>query len=130
MSAVTWESVVAPSAEPVAAQRPRLVSVPTGRDLPVRPLAQIRPTRAGRLAVTLGVALVLAMVAGWLLVAPSGGAEAGSVVTVRSGETLSGIVADRLPGMDLSVAVAQVLELNDLPNSQVQAGQVLVLPRS
>jgi hypothetical protein len=131
MSAVTWESVAGASAAPGVAPvaRPRLVSVPTGAAVPTPPLGRIRLTRAGRLVVTLGVALVLAMLAGWAVVAPSGAPEPGSVVTVRAGQTLSGIVSAALPGVDQSVAIAEVRELNDLASSQVQAGQVLVLPR-
>jgi hypothetical protein len=129
MSAVTWESVVGPSPEPAPAPRPRLVSVPTGADIPTRTPDRIRLTRAGRLAITLGVALVLAMLAGWGMVAPSGGPQAGSVVTVGAGQTLSGIVSAALPGVDQAMASAEVRELNDLATSQVQAGQVLVLPR-
>jgi hypothetical protein len=131
MSAVTWESVAGASPTPDVAHvaRPRLVSVPTGSAVPTPPLGRIRLTRAGRLVLTLGVALVVAMLAGWALVAPSGSPEPGSVVTVQAGQTLSGIVSATLPGVDPSVAMAEVRELNDLANSQVQAGQVLVLPR-
>lgn len=127
MSAVTWESA-APVLEPVRPARPRLVSVPTGAE--VRgPSVAVRPTRAARLAITLGVALLLAVVAGWLMVAPADAPRAGAVVTVQAGDTLSEIVAAQLPGLDSAVAMAQVRQLNDLPTSQLRAGQVLVLPQ-
>ena len=129
MSAVTWESMGAPALEPARPARRRLVSVPTGADVVELPLGRIRPTRTGRLAVTLGVALLAATVAGWSLVGPARGPESGSVVTVHAGQTLSGIVAAELPGLDPAVAVAEVVALNDLPSAQLGVGQVLILPK-
>jgi hypothetical protein len=47
---------------------------------------------------------------------------------VLPGETLYGIVGSQLPGVDVRDGVAQVVELNALPGSSVQAGQRLALP--
>ncbi len=127
MSAVTWEGV--PTRAPERVVRPRLVSVPTGTDVPERPLHAVRVTRRGRLVLTLGVALALSVGIGWASVAPSSGPEAGAVVTVTAGQTLSGIVASHLPGVDAGVAMTEVRQLNDLATSELLAGQVLVLPR-
>lgn len=127
MSAVTWESVA--PAESLAPRRRHLTSVPTVPAVADRRLESIRLTRSGRLAITLGIALAASIGAGWAIVAPAAAPEAGAVVTVQAGDTLSGIVAAQRPDLDLGVGIAAVVELNDLPNAHVRAGQVLVMPK-
>lgn len=54
-----------------------------------------------------------------------------ATVTVADGETLwHHAKALAAPGEDLRDVVDLIIELNDLPNSQLQAGQQLLLPVS
>ena len=129
-AAVAWDLSPTPArartARPARPARPRLVSVPCGDSVAVRPAAPLRITRAGRLAITLaGVAAVAVAVA-----FPSG-APAGSgdhATTVQPGQTLSEIAAQQLPGLAVPDAVARIQIANDLTSAQVHAGQSLVIP--
>lgn len=107
--------------------RPHLVLVPTGPDAPRR--RRVRRTRLGRLAVTV---VVTGMLIGLALSVVSGSGGAGGArypVTVAPGQTLSEIAAHELPGVPVSDAVADIQLANNLPSGQVEAGQVLVIPR-
>jgi hypothetical protein len=105
--------------------RPQLRLVPTGRD--VRPA--LRLSRRGRLAVTLVVAatvlaLTIAVAAG------SGAAEpvVQGTATVSSGQTLSEVAAQQLPGLPVPDGVARLQLVNHLTSTQIHAGQILLLP--
>ena len=109
-----------PGARPAAA-RP----VPTGA---------VRLTRRGRLVATL--VLLAGFLAGGVLLAgglASAGTEPGAAataqrVTVAPGETLWSIAQREAPDADPRDTVADILELNHLTSSAVEAGSVLLLP--
>jgi hypothetical protein len=126
-AAVAWDVAPAPVRMPVRLVRPQLVSVPTGEDVVIRPAGPLRLTRAGRLAITVTVA-VAAVVLATLL---SGGASAAVVdhsTTVGTGQTLSEVAAAQLPQLSISEAVARLQVANDLSGSDVHAGQTLLIP--
>lgn len=132
-AAVAWDLSPTPArartARPARPARPRLVSVPCGDAVAVRPAAPLRITRAGRLAITLAVVAAVA-VAVAIAAFPSG-APAGSgdhATTVQPGQTLSEIAAQQLPGLAVPDAVARIQIANDLTSAQVHAGQSLVIP--
>ncbi len=120
----------APPARHDAPCRPRLVVVPSGPSVAsgsrVRAERRLRPTPLGRLVV---LVVVAGLATGLALAAFGGSGGARGSVTVTPGETLSQIAAHELPGRSLDDAVAAIQLANDLPNGQVQAGQVLVIPR-
>ena len=98
--------------------------------------APARLTRRGRLLLTL---LTLVLLVGTAVLATgSGSAVAGLLggpdpaaiqqVRVRPGETLWAIAERTAPGVDPRDTVAQIMDLNALTTSAVQAGQVLLLP--
>lgn len=99
---------------------------------------RVRLTRRGRLLLT-GVVLLL-LVGGLLLagvvtggVPASAGSEPGHAavaerVTVRPGDTLWAIALREAPGVDPRATVAEILDLNALDSSAVEAGSVLLLP--
>jgi LysM domain len=127
-AAVAWDVTTAPAPAPQRPDRPQLVSVPCGKAVPVVPAAPLRLTRAGRLAITLTV-LVAAVVASLALL--SGGASATVIdhsTTVGSGQTLSEVAAQQLPGLPVADAVARIQVANDLASSEVHAGQTLLIP--
>ncbi len=106
--------------------RPGLVLVPTGAA--VAGHARLRPTRAARLiatvVVTLALAAALSVAAGaWGSAAPDPHS-----VTVRSGQTLSEIAARELPDLPVGTAVTRIQLANAMSSSQVDAGEVLVIP--
>jgi hypothetical protein len=131
-AAVAWDIATAPVAAPGRLPgrpvRPSLTSVPCGEAAVARPAAPVRITRAGRLAVTLTVAVALAVLA---LVLFPGGAS-GTVIdpstTVQSGQTLSEVAARELPQLPVADAVARIQVANDLASAQVHAGQSLLIP--
>jgi hypothetical protein len=99
-----------------------------------RPAGPVRLTRRGRLVATL--VLLAGFLAGGVLLAgglASAGTEPGAAataerVTVAPGETLWGIAEREAPGTDPRDTVAEILELNHLQSSAVEAGSVLLLP--
>lgn len=97
-----------------------------------RPHASLRLTRRGRLVVLL---LALAVCAVGSLAIASSGAATGTAqhapveyVTVLPGDTLWAIANDVAPDADPRDTVAEIVELNALPGSTVQAGQRLAVP--
>ena len=85
--------------------------------------------RRGRLAVTLVVATaVLALT----IVVAAGSGAADPVVqgttTISSGQTLSDVAAQQLPGLPVPDGVARLQLVNHLTSTQIHAGQILLLP--
>lgn len=116
--------------------------------------AQLRLTARGRRVVRLGgwlvvtAVVVLALLLAWLVaasvVAPGASAGDGSgavrsgvevrepqevvEVVVLPGDTLWGIAREHAPSQDPRSVVAAVVELNDLSDAAVQAGEALRVP--
>lgn len=109
------------------AQAPRPASI-------VRASGPVRLTRRGRLVTTLvllaGFLTGGALVTGGLATAGTepGSAATAERVTVAPGDTLWSIAEREAPGTDPRDTVAEILELNHLESSAVQAGSVLLLP--
>lgn len=82
-----------------------------------------------RLAVTLSVVAVAMSMALGLGAGGAGAATAplGSV-EVRAGQTLSEIARAEMPGIATVEAVARIQLANEMPSTEVTAGQVLVIP--
>jgi hypothetical protein len=99
----------------------------------------IRLTRRGRLLLTLVVGALVAVVAVLALGSPSAGAGAGAGqplaatsyerVTVEPGQTLWALANEIAPSEDPREVVAQIMDLNAMSSSNVQAGEVLLIPR-
>jgi hypothetical protein len=127
-AAVAWDVAPAPLRVPGRPARPHLVSVPCGRDAVAAPTAPVRITRAGRLAITSVVLVVLVAAA---IAMFSGGASATVIdhsTTVQAGQTLSQIATQQLPGLPVADAVARIQIANDLTSSDIHAGQSLLIP--
>lgn len=100
--------------------------------------APLRLTRRGRLALT-GLSAVVATAA---LLAALGGVGAGEAtaqsgrptveprraVLVHPGDSLWSLAAGIDPGSDRRDVIDEIVRINDLPSSQVSAGQTLLLP--
>jgi hypothetical protein len=123
----------------ISAGLPARASTRSRRTQPVQPArthaaGPVRLTRRGRLVATL--VLIAGFLAGGVLLAgglASAGTEPGAAataqrVTVAPGETLWGIAEREAPGTDPRDTVAEILELNHLQSSAVEAGSVLLLP--
>ncbi|WP_345508499.1 LysM peptidoglycan-binding domain-containing protein [Terrabacter aeriphilus] len=117
--------------------RPRLVSVPTGREAGRAARAAraardarvpMRLTRFGRLVVSLLVASVVALLAVGLAGQLASATGEPRTLTVQPGQTLSGIAARELPGLSRADGVLELQLANGLSSSQVHAGQQLVVP--
>lgn len=128
-AAVAWDVRPAPVRRPAGPSRPRLVSVPCGDSVVERPAAPLRLTRAGRLAITVSVAVALVVLAIALFPGGASGTVVDHSTTVQSGQTLSEVAARELPQLPLRDAVAQIQVANDLSSEQVHAGQSLLIPR-
>lgn len=111
--------------------RPQLVLVPTGRQSVAAARAAapaMRLTRFGRLVRTVLVAGVISVLGVGLagqLASASGDAR---TVTVRAGQTLSGIAARELPELSVTDGVVELQVANHLSTSQIHTGQQLVIP--
>jgi hypothetical protein len=131
-AAVAWDIATAPVAAPGRLPgrpvRPSLTSVPCGEAAVARPAAPVRITRAGRLAVTLTVAVALAVLALVLFPGGASGTFIDHSTTVQSGQTLSEVAARELPQLPVADAVARIQVANDLASAQVHAGQSLLIP--
>lgn len=129
MSTITH---LAPTSAPVSlpwsptSQRRRGVGV-AGQP-PAHPL---HLTRRGRLArtllLTLATVLLATLATGGLL---AGATSAERTVTVQPGQTLSHLAQSNLPDLSLERGVLALQEANGLSSSDVQAGQVLVVPEA
>jgi LysM repeat protein len=132
---------VSVTSRPCGQRRPRRaigVTAPHGHDF-VRGSARgvggqstLRLTRRGRLVILvmlLAVGAVLSMA-----VASSGAASSAAeqvpvqYVTVAPGDTLWSIAGEVAPGTDRRDTVAEIVELNALDGSSVQAGQRIAVP--
>lgn len=113
------------------AERPHLVLVPTGAAAVHAARARqpkMRLTRFGRLVVSLFVAAVLvALVTAFAGSLASASAEV-ELITVRAGQTLSGIAAEHLPELAIRDAVVELQIFNNLSTDQIHAGQTLRIP--
>ncbi|MBJ8345033.1 LysM peptidoglycan-binding domain-containing protein [Antrihabitans sp. YC2-6] len=94
--------------------------------------AEQKPSFAVTLAAGLLSALVVAGILGaWNMRTDglSGGAPSTTaVVRVHNGETLSDVAARVAPGTPVAQVVAEILDLNGLPNADVHVGQTLITP--
>jgi LysM domain len=127
-AAVAWDLSTAPVRVPARPARPRLVLVPTGDVLPAEPARHVRLTRAGRLAITLTMAIAAAVLALSMFGGGSAAPAIDHATTVEQGQTLSQIAAEQLPQLPVAEAVAQLQLANNLPSAHVHAGQSLVIP--
>lgn len=92
----------------------------------------VRLTARGR-AVFLGLLVVLGLAASLLTASVSGAGTSSTpvpvqYVTVAPGQTLWAIAAEVAPSADRRDTIAQILELNALSGSSVQAGQRIAVP--
>ncbi|MBC9823037.1 LysM peptidoglycan-binding domain-containing protein [Terrabacter sp. MAHUQ-38] len=138
MSAIVLEAVHQPHVREVVrprpAGRPNLVSVPTGSEAVRAARAAgsaqppIRLTRFGRLVVALLVAAVISVLAVGLVGQIASASVEPRVVTVQSGQTLSGIAARELPDLPTGEGVVELQIANALSTSHIHTGQQLVIP--
>ena len=121
----------------ISAGLPARASTSARRPAPVpsaRAAGPVRLTRRGRLLATL--VLLAGFLAGGVLLAGGlatagtdpGAAATAERITVAPGETLWSIAEREAPGTDPRDTVAEILELNHLQSSAVEAGSVLLLP--
>ena len=135
MSAIVLEAVRQPhTEEPARSQstgRPRLVLVPTGPEA-ARAARAARPpmrlTRFGRLVVALLVAAVVSVLGVGLAGQLASATGEPRTVTVRSGQTHSGIAARELPELATSEGVVELQIANGLSTTAIHSGQQLVIP--
>ncbi|MEP7160074.1 MAG: LysM peptidoglycan-binding domain-containing protein [Dermatophilaceae bacterium] len=115
----------APEGAPPRQRHLRLVPPPASA-----PSRAWRLTRRGRLARTLLVITAL-MVLALMKPAPGvgdGWLSADHAVTVRSGQTLTDLAVQELPGIAVADGALAIQLLNGLPNAAVYAGQHLQIP--
>ena len=131
MSAIAWDAQPRFGGERVRTVRPTAAASDVVADSG-QGASGLRLTRRGRLMVVL-IALGLALVAG--LTAESamadGPGEALQIVThtVTAGETLwEGAGSVAAPGQDRRDVVDELIELNGLADSGLQAGQQILVP--
>ncbi len=115
-------------------RRRHLHSVPTGDDVmppSTHSPARMRITRRGRLTITLSVLCVLLV--GGFAVARAVAAPVDDLpaptVTVKAGDSLSQVAHQAMPGLPVREAIARIQVENKMNSLQVQAGQVLRIPR-
>lgn len=108
----------------------RLVSVSCDAATPEPPMAptRLRPTRAGRLAVTLVCFAVLCFATLTIISRLASSAAPGRVATVRAGQTLSEIADAELPQLPAMDAVARIRIANQLNSTHLEPGQRLLIP--
>ncbi len=117
------------------AGRPHLVLVPTGAEA-VRAAQRARTaseppmrlTPFGRLVVSLLAATVLALLLSAFAGSLASASGEAKEITVRAGQTLSGIAAEHLPDLPIPDAVVELQLLNGLSSSHIHAGQTLRIP--
>jgi LysM repeat protein len=96
--------------------------------------ARLRLTRRGRIVLTLVIVVPL-VIAALFAIVNSGGAVASSsagsslhYVTVQGGETLWQLAGDIAPKADPREVVSDIVHLNQLASSDLQAGQRIAIP--
>jgi nucleoid-associated protein YgaU len=105
--------------------------------------APIRLTRRGRIVVGALIAIGVAAAASLIWLTVAGQAQAASHVgpqvplrdsvqrvIVRPGDSLWSIADKTDPGADPRSVISEIVELNSLPGTGLQVGQVLWVPRS
>lgn len=117
----------------------------TARQQPAtrRQAGGMRLTRRGRIVVMMLLAGLVLLVAGLLAALLAAGAQAASGgtpaavlkhsmarIVVRPGETLWSIAVRAEPAADPRVVVQQIMDINALPGTTVQAGEQLWVPRA
>lgn len=101
-----------------------------------QPTVRLRLTRRGRRAIALFLAaLALGAIAAGLALTADGAqasAESGGqefqYLVVEPGQTLWGIASDLDPSLDPRDVIADVVRLNQLPSSELMAGQRIAIP--
>ncbi len=131
-------------ARPVHPVHPVHPALPVHPARPVRPrpaAAPLRLTRRGRTVVTAAALVLAAGLASLIVVATSAGAQATDhgqpgggyagmrEVVVRPGQTLWSIAAAAEPSADPRVVIQQIMTVNSLTTSQIEAGQLLWVPK-
>jgi hypothetical protein len=123
-----------------ASGRPHLVLVPTGREAvgqasvgatpPARPPLRppLRLTPFGRLVFALLAAVALALLLSVLAGSLASASGEAQEITVRAGQTLSGIAAEHLPEVPIRDAVVELQVFNGLSSSNIHVGQTLRIP--
>lgn len=117
----------------LTAPRPRTAVRPAAwAPRPVeRSAAGTRLTRRGRLAVVLGLVVLLTAAFGLGRSGAEGSTSTAPelrTVVVAPGDTLWGVASELVPGEDPRPVVEQIRRLNDLSGGGLRAGQQLVLP--
>lgn len=129
-TAAAWDALPLP----IPAGRSHLVVIEGGDEASASPRQGVAAwvlavPRWMRLAVTLSVvAVAMSMALG--VGAGGSGATAAPLgsVEVRAGQTLSEIARAEMPGIATVEAVARIQLANEMPSTQITAGQVLVIP--
>ncbi|MFV0254418.1 MAG: LysM peptidoglycan-binding domain-containing protein [Beutenbergiaceae bacterium] len=120
----------APVAPPATAAPPSVAAAPVAVPDSVR----LRLTARGRLVIAglmLLVATALGSAAGLAVSATADPPTAVEMVTVGGGDSLWSIAAEvTAPGGDVRETMAQIVALNELQGSVLNAGQVLTIPSS
>lgn len=114
--------------------RPHLVLVPTGAES-VRAAhearagqAPMRLTTFGRLVVSLLAAITLALLLSTFAGSLASASGEAKEITVRAGQTLSGLAAEHLPELSIPDAVVELQLLNGLSSPNIHVGQTLRVP--
>lgn len=125
-AAVAWGIDPTPGRMPSRTARAQLRLVGPGERAVV---PTTRLTRRGRLFITLVVsAAAMASAVGLASSVSAAGPQIDHATMVFAGQTLSEVAAAQLPSLPISEAVAQIQLANELNTSQVQAGQLLLIP--
>ncbi|HOF63649.1 MAG TPA: LysM peptidoglycan-binding domain-containing protein [Dermatophilaceae bacterium] len=127
MSAIaSWEGFSTTDLTRSRARR-HLQVVPEVQPRPVTRSDRLRLTRAGRLALTVLITLLLSGVA-LAVMTPRAVSSPQRVVTVQAGQTLSELAATLMPEVTPAEGVARIQIANRLNSAHVLAGQQLVIP--
>ena len=127
MSAIaSWEGFSTTDLTRSRARR-HLQVVPEVQPRPVTRSDRLRLTRAGRLALTVLITLLLSGVA-LAVMTPRAVSSPQRVVTVQAGQTLSELAATLMPEVTPAEGVALIQIANRLNSAHVLAGQQLVIP--
>lgn len=124
------------SETPLVSVKPRLTGQPDDRIRTRRPLSAAPPARHGRLMATGVSALIVGLLS--VLLATAAHAAHGSPaspgkyvakVMVLPGQSLWSLAEKYDPSADPRAITDQIRQLNSLPGDQLQAGQLLWVPR-